>query len=139
MVSVAYARRGNRSTLVVVHDRAEAWALADRVVVLLGGGIAAGGTPTDVLETPTTPALARFVGFAGRLQENGGSRYLRPSDVRLDPDGPVEATARRRIPVEDGTRLELETPAGTVVANAPAPGPRNQRARATHTRRRRAL
>ena len=36
-----------RATLVVVHDRAEAWALADRLVVLIAGAVLADGAPGD--------------------------------------------------------------------------------------------
>ena len=36
-------RSEGRATLVVVHDRAEAWALADRVLILLDGRLAASG------------------------------------------------------------------------------------------------
>ena len=42
-------RDTRRATLVVVHDRAEAWALADRVLVMLDGRVAADGPPVVVL------------------------------------------------------------------------------------------
>jgi ABC-type multidrug transport system ATPase subunit len=116
-------RSSERTTLIVVHDRAEAWALADSVAVLLDGRIAAQGTPAEVFERPPTAAVAEFVGFVGRLTEAGGVRYLRSTDARLDPDGDIEAVVQRRIPVEDGVRLQLGTPAGGLVAIAPAPGP----------------
>src|SRR3954467_14216276 len=51
-------RDGRRATLVVVHARAAAWALAARVVVLLEGAVAADGTPADVFGRPPTPAVA---------------------------------------------------------------------------------
>jgi ABC-type sulfate/molybdate transport systems ATPase subunit len=116
-------RSSERTTLIVVHDRAEAWALAESVAVLLDGRIAAQGTPSEVFERPPTAAVAEFVGFAGRLVEAGGVRYLRSTDVRLDADGDIEAVVQRRIPVEDGVRLQLATPAGGLVAIAPTPGP----------------
>ena len=116
-------RSDDRATLVIVHDRAEAWALADRVAVLLDGKIAAEGTPSEIFERPSSAAVAEFVGFVGRQKVDGGIRYLRPADVLVDPNGPVEGTVRRRIPVEEGVRLELETPSGVVVTVMPAPGP----------------
>ena len=116
-------RDARRATLVVVHDRAEAWALADRVVVLLDGAVAADGPPAAVFGRPPTPAVAAFVGFAGRLEEPGTLRLLRPQDVALDEDGPLRARVTRLVPVEDGVRVELALEHGRLVALAPAPGP----------------
>jgi ABC-type nitrate/sulfonate/bicarbonate transport system ATPase subunit len=116
-------RDARRATLVVVHDRAEAWALADRVVVLLDGAVAADGTPASVFGRPPTAAVAEFVGFAGRLEEPRALRLLRPQDVALDPDGPLRARVTRLVPVEDGVRVELALDHGRLVALAPAPGP----------------
>jgi ABC-type sulfate/molybdate transport systems ATPase subunit len=116
-------RDARRATLVVVHDRAEAWALADRVVVLLDGDVAADGPPAEVFGRPPSPAVAAFVGFSGRLEEPGTLRLLRPQDVALDDDGPLRARVTRLVPVEDGVRVELALDHGRLVALAPAPGP----------------
>jgi ABC-type nitrate/sulfonate/bicarbonate transport system ATPase subunit len=116
-------RDERRATLVVVHDRAEAWALADRVLVMLDGRIAAAGPPADVFGAPPTPEVATFVGFAGRLEEPGALRLLRPQDVALDGDGPLRARVTRLVPVEDGVRVELALDHGRLVATVPAPGP----------------
>ena len=116
-----------RAVAVVLHDRGEAWAVADRVLVLLDGRPAAAGATREVLERPPTPEVAAFLGFSGRVALNGGGvRMLRPSHVALDPAGDVAATVVRRIPVEEGFRLELELPGGRLQApaplDAPAPG-----------------
>jgi ABC-type nitrate/sulfonate/bicarbonate transport system ATPase subunit len=116
-------RDARRATLVVVHDRAEAWALADRVVVMLDGAVAADGPPARVFGAPPTPAVAAFVGFAGRLEEPGALRMVRPQDVALDDAGPLRARVTRLVPVEDGVRVELALEHGRLVALAPAPGP----------------
>jgi len=116
-------RDARRATLVVVHDRAEAWALADRVLVMLDGRVAADGPPAAVFRTPPTPEVAAFVGFAGRLEEPGTVRLLRPQDVALDPDAPLRARVTRLVPVEDGVRVELTLAHGRLVTLAPAPGP----------------
>jgi ABC-type sulfate/molybdate transport systems ATPase subunit len=116
-------RDGRRATLVVVHDRAEAWALADRVVVLLDGEVAADGPPAEVFGRPPTPAVATFVGFAGRLEEPGTLRLLRVQDVAIEDSGPLRARVSRLVPVEDGVRVELVLDHGQLVALAPAPGP----------------
>jgi ABC-type nitrate/sulfonate/bicarbonate transport system ATPase subunit len=116
-------REPRRATCLVVHDRAEAWALADRVVVLLDGQVAASGAPGEVLERPPTPAVARFLGFDGELSDADGLLLLRPGQVALDPAGPLAARVARRVLVEDAVRLELELPGGRLFCHAPLPGP----------------
>lgn len=100
--------------LVVLHDRGEAWALADRLVVLLDGQVAAAGAPRDLLAAPPTAEVARFLGYDGELRDGGRITLTRPPDVRLDPDGDLDATVTRVTPQQDGARLELETPRGTI-------------------------
>ena len=116
-------RASTRATLVVAHDRVEAWALADRVAVMFEGRIAAEGAPEEIFGAPPTPEVAAFVGFAGRLEEPDAVRLLRPQDVALDGDGPLRGRVTRLVPVEDGVRVELALDDGRVVALAPAPGP----------------
>jgi ABC-type sulfate/molybdate transport systems ATPase subunit len=116
-------RDPGRATCLVVHDRAEAWALADRVLVLLDGRVAASGAPEEVLEHPPTAAVARFLGFDGELAYGDGMLLLRPGQVSLDPGGPLAARVARRVLVEDAVRLELELPGGRVFCHAPLPGP----------------
>jgi ABC-type multidrug transport system ATPase subunit len=121
----AAVRASARAALVVVHDRAEAWALADRLLILLNGRIAAEGSPRELLAQPPTPEVARFLGFDGELREPGGGvRLTRPQHVRLDPDGSIEARVTALVPVEDGVRLELAVPDGRVSALADLPSPR---------------
>lgn len=117
-------RSPDRATLLVVHERAEAWALADRIVVLHDGAVAASGPPADVLERPPTAGVAEFLGFTGRLKDgNGTVRCLRPAHVTLDPDGPVTGVVGRRIPEEDTVLLEVAVGDDRVQARAPYPGP----------------
>ncbi|HEX3907455.1 MAG TPA: ABC transporter ATP-binding protein [Mycobacteriales bacterium] len=120
----AVALRGSaRAVVVVVHDRAEAWALADRLVVLLAGRVAATGPPRDVLDRPPTPEVARFLGFTGDLQVGPDRLLTRPVHVQVDPAGELVATVMRLIPVEDGARAELEVEGGRLSALVPLPGP----------------
>ncbi|MGW0545679.1 ABC transporter ATP-binding protein [Streptomyces altiplanensis] len=107
------------TVLAVTHDQGEAFALADRVVVMRDGRIAQAGTPLEVWQRPASEFVARFLGFdnvvaatvggeaadtvwgkipvpAGSAQ--GESRLLvRPAGVRMVPatDGlPCTVTAR---------------------------------------------
>jgi ABC-type sulfate/molybdate transport systems ATPase subunit len=116
-------RSPRRATCIVLHDRAEAWALADRVVVMLDGALAAAGPLAEVMERPPSAAVARFLGFSGELKEPAGVFLVKPRQVWLDPAGPLAARVARRIPIEDGVRLELALETGTLIAHVEAPGP----------------
>jgi ABC-type multidrug transport system ATPase subunit len=116
-------RSPTRATLVVVHDRAEAWALADRLLILIDGRLAASGSPRELLERPPTLEVARFLGFDGRLDDGREVVLTRPAHVVLDPSGPLEGRVTRAIPLEDGVRLELELDHGSLYAIAPLPAP----------------
>ncbi|MFI2779033.1 ABC transporter ATP-binding protein [Streptomyces sp. ALB3] len=51
------------TVLAVTHDQGEAFALADRVVVMRDGRIAQEGTPLEVWRSPASAFVARFLGF----------------------------------------------------------------------------
>jgi ABC-type sulfate/molybdate transport systems ATPase subunit len=116
-------RDPDRATFVVLHDRAEAWALADRLIVLLDGRMAAAGEPRAVLESPPSRAVATFLGFTGAVREDGGVRCVRPAQVALDATGPLAGHVARRIPEEDGVLCEVALDGGAVWLRAPYPGP----------------
>jgi len=106
-----------RTTLVVVHDRADAWALADRILVLIDGRLAAAGAPAGLLAAPPSPVVARFLGYDGFVREGDGETTVltRPAQVLLDPSGSLRATVARVVPLEDGARLELQVDGGGVL------------------------
>jgi ABC-type nitrate/sulfonate/bicarbonate transport system ATPase subunit len=117
-------RDPERATMVIVHDRAEAWALADRLLVLLDGRVAADGPPQRVLEQPPSIEVATFLGFTGRLRDPDGTvRCLRTAQVAIDPRGPLRGTVLRRIPEEDGVLCEVGVTGGQVQVRAAYPGP----------------
>jgi ABC-type sulfate/molybdate transport systems ATPase subunit len=122
--AVSALRSDARATLVVVHDRAEAWALADRLLVMIGGRLVAAGPPRALLETPPTPDVARFLGYDGELHDGGDLLLTRPPHVQLDPQGPLAARVTGAVALEDGFRLELELEHGRLYAIAPLPAPR---------------
>jgi len=89
-------QRLNITTIIVTHDREEAFELADRIAVLVDGQIQQHSTPEEVYEHPENLTVARFMG-ANLLS----ARVLGDGSVELDNGGPA--------------RLELPRPA--------APGP----------------
>ncbi|MET7935746.1 ABC transporter ATP-binding protein [Streptomyces sp. NPDC005322] len=107
------------TVLAVTHDQGEAFALADRVVVMEDGRIAQSGTPLEVWQRPATEFVARFLGFDnvieavvhgqtadtcwGKLPVPPGSRpgpgrlLVRPAGVRLtSPSGGLPCTVAAR-------------------------------------------
>jgi ABC-type sulfate/molybdate transport systems ATPase subunit len=119
--SLVRGRRG--TTLVVAHDRAEAWALGDRIVVLIDGRIAADAPRDALLAAPPTAEVARFLGYDGELLRGGQLLLTRPSHVRVG-EGDDEATIIRIVPTEDGCRVRLQTADGTLHATMPGALPR---------------
>ncbi|WP_329141156.1 ABC transporter ATP-binding protein [Streptomyces sp. NBC_01476] len=77
------------TVLAVTHDQGEAFALADRVVVMRDGHIVRSGTPREVWLRPGSEFVARFLGF-----EN-------ITDATVQ--GTVAVTEWGKLPVPDGT------------------------------------
>lgn len=68
------------TAIYVTHDQTEAFAVADRVMVMNQGRIEQDGTPEEVYYRPATPFVARFLGFTNLL----------PGQVK--PGGQVETS-----------------------------------------------
>ncbi|CAN5654683.1 ABC transporter ATP-binding protein [soil metagenome] len=70
------ARTGAGAALVITHDPADAFALADRVAVLQEGRVVQIGTPDDLVLRPANPFVAAFTGAEliadGRLVRHEG-------------------------------------------------------------------
>jgi ABC-type Fe3+/spermidine/putrescine transport system ATPase subunit len=61
-------RDTNQTTLYVTHDQEEAYALADRIVIMNAGQVIQIGTPQDIYCQPETVFAARFLGFNNLLE-----------------------------------------------------------------------
>ncbi len=116
-------RTTSSAVVVVLHDRTDAWAMADRISVMLDGRIAATGTPTDLLAAPPTAEVARFLGYDGELATPDGVLLTRPAHVRIDPAGDLEGIVERVIPREDGATIVIRTHRGRLRARYDAPIP----------------
>ncbi|MEU3188012.1 ABC transporter ATP-binding protein [Streptomyces sp. NPDC006923] len=99
------------TVLAVTHDQGEAFALADRVVVMRDGRIEQTGTPLEVWQRPASAFVARFLGFDNVLEAT--------------VSGESADTAWGRIPVPRGSaqggRTVLVRPDGVRLAD-PAEG-----------------
>ncbi|MFI9582558.1 ABC transporter ATP-binding protein [Streptomyces sp. NPDC052236] len=96
------------TVLAVTHDQGEAFALADRVVVMREGRIAQVGTPLAVWQRPASEFVARFLGF--------------DNVVAATVSGSAADTPWGKVPVPDGSpqgeRKVLVRPAGVRLADA---------------------
>jgi thiamine transport system ATP-binding protein len=104
------------TAVFVTHDQDEAFAVSDRVAVMIAGRVVQLGTPAEVWRHPASPSIARFLGYttvltgeAARLvaPRSAASVALRAAAVVVDGDGPVEATVLRATPAIDGSRVRL--------------------------------
>lgn len=70
-------RDTGQTAIYVTHDQEEAYALADRVVVMNAGRIAQVGPPQEIYQQPASAFVARFVGlhniFPAQIIEQDGS------------------------------------------------------------------
>ncbi|WP_407561475.1 ABC transporter ATP-binding protein [Streptomyces sp. 184] len=96
------------TVLAVTHDQGEAFALADRVVVMREGRIAQSGTPVEVWERPADEFVARFLGFANVVR---GTVHGAVADTPWGKVGVPAASA-------PGERSLLVRPAGVRVLPA---------------------
>ncbi|MFF9584293.1 ABC transporter ATP-binding protein [Streptomyces achromogenes] len=90
------------TVLAVTHDQGEAFALADRVVVMRDGRIAQSGTPVEVWQRPADAFVARFLGFENVVPATvAGTAADSPWGKLPVPDGSAQ-----------GSRTVLVRPAG---------------------------
>jgi thiamine transport system ATP-binding protein len=100
------------TSLYVTHDHDEAFALADRVVVMHEGRVEQLGTPVDVWKHPATEFVARFLGY-NVTDVLGGRRIgVRPDGVRIALDGPVTGVVTARTFRRDHFLLEVKVADG---------------------------
>lgn len=144
------AKQVGITSLYVTHDQPEAFAVSDRVAVVLGGVIAQIAPPAEIYAAPASLAVAKFVGRLSiltgveRLAEDrarllgvdvattsaeglGDQLVLgvRPEAVRLARTGESGVPGRvlRATFLGERTELEVETKGGVIRADVPAATP----------------
>ncbi|AKK03703.1 ABC transporter ATP-binding protein [Corynebacterium epidermidicanis] len=103
---LSLVRRQGLTAVHVTHDRSEALALADRVVVLADGAIQQIGTSSNILNSPVSAFVAAFMGDATVLPT--GEAVL-PADVVVDEDGTRRGTVRSALFDRTGFSLTIES------------------------------
>lgn len=107
-------RRLHQTALYVTHDQSEAFAIADRVVVMQAGRVEQIGTPREIYLHPKSRFVAEFLGFdnfiAGRIEDNSLHTDFGALDWPEDtPAGSVDVLIRPdAAKLDDGQGLQLE-------------------------------
>ncbi len=96
------ARDGRHATVLATHDRADAFSLADRVIVLRDGRIVQAGCPEDLFENPVDPFIAAVTGAelsfrAAVTSSQDGLLTVRVGDIELTAAGSAGAGDRVRV------------------------------------------
>ena len=115
----AILRRLRQTAIYVTHDQEEAFALADRIIILRAGRVEQTGRPEEVYAAPATRFVAEFLGLknilSGVVRERAGRRVLVTAIGEFPLAGPPAAS--------DGARVEaVLRPDGARVAAAASPG-----------------
>lgn len=142
---VALHARTGKAFVYVTHDQAEAMAMADQVVVMIGGRIAQAGRPRELYERPASREVAAFIGAnavnffeaaghpAGLPGQADGKVVfaLRPEHLVPDADGQMAGALSRVEYLGAETILALRLDNGQEVRAVasgdyaiPAPGTR---------------
>ena len=82
-----------QTAIYVTHDQEEAFALADRVVVMNAGRLEQVGTPQAIYSQPASPFVARFLGMAnlldGTIAVHDGLKVLHTTLGEFKVDSPL--------------------------------------------------
>ena len=99
--------------LYVTHDREEAFAIADRILVMKAGRIEAIGKPEELYRNPPNLFVATFTGEGSTvpmsLFENDDEErtaFIRPEDIRIMD--PTEMESNRGIVLHGAEVLQTE-------------------------------
>jgi ABC-type Fe3+/spermidine/putrescine transport system ATPase subunit len=120
----AILKEMGQTALYVTHDQREAFALAQRVVLLNAGQVEQTGTPLEIYHSPRTPFVARFLGltnlFPARLLQGADQVVVETPlgifPLQTDARGPVTVLLRPdRLQLVEGADSRLT---GTVVSRS---------------------
>ena len=88
-----HLRTFDGTRILVTHDPVDAYALADRVVILEGGRVAQTGTLAEVTARPRSRYIAELVGANLLAGEGDATGITTASGGRIVPGAPIEGPA----------------------------------------------
>jgi sulfate transport system ATP-binding protein len=116
------------TTVLVTHDREDAFEVADRVAVMNAGRLEQVGPPVEVFHEPASAWVMRFLGDVNEFPVEGergpAIGYVRPHEIELSRSDEgsgegamaVAARVRRVQPAGASVRVEFEAGATPLVA-----------------------
>jgi ABC-type Fe3+/spermidine/putrescine transport system ATPase subunit len=109
--------RVGQTAIYVTHDQQEAFALADRIVILNAGQVAQVGTPRQVYRAPASAFVARFLGLTNLVKgwrSGDGSRKIKTTLGTLVVDQDVCSEGKVTVLIRpDAATLDLRGPRPT--------------------------
>ncbi|MFV0493367.1 MAG: ABC transporter ATP-binding protein [Pseudorhodobacter sp.] len=91
------------TTIYVTHDQIEAMTMADKIVLMQGGGIIQAGAPDDLYDRPATRYVAEFIGSPqincqeGKIVAEGGTVTFRNEALSLPLDAAYGKAAGQKV------------------------------------------
>ncbi len=104
------------TSIYVTHDQAEAFAVADRVVIMNAGHIEQGGTPQEVYAAPRTEFVARFLGLTNLIEGVVISRAANIAVVHT-AIGQLHITTDRALQVDQTVTLLIRPDGADIEEN----------------------
>ncbi|MDO4680190.1 MAG: ABC transporter ATP-binding protein [Aerococcus sp.] len=98
------------TTIFVTHNQAEAFEIADQIILMNAGQIVQQGTPKQLYQHPVNDFAREFIGQSSTLEQG----YVRPEDITLG-GGNIPATITRLVFKGTWTEVYLETAAGELM------------------------
>jgi iron(III) transport system ATP-binding protein len=130
------------AAIYVTHDQEEALAISDRICVMNAGRIEQIGTPQEIYADPRTIFVASFVGTMNLLSHDAAPHLgigpgedisqvrhwaIRPEHIHIDTgagDGVrISGTVAKYTYLGREAHVQVETPAGRIVAQIADPSP----------------
>jgi thiamine transport system ATP-binding protein len=102
------------TAVFVTHDQDEAFAVSDRVAVMMDGRLQQTGTPAEVWRHPASTAVARFLGYSTVL-EPGRARRVLPGAA-----GRVALRGTAVVVTDDAGVADGAGVTGTVLSSTPS-------------------
>ncbi|MGA2450291.1 MAG: TOBE-like domain-containing protein [Polyangiaceae bacterium] len=111
------------TTVLVTHDRDDAFELADRVAVMNQGHVEQVGSPCDVFRRPSNPRIMTLLGNVNEvpLERDGAQSigYMRPHEVEVSRAARDAVSLSARVlrvqPAGASVRVELELDSGSML------------------------
>jgi len=100
------------TAVYVTHDQAEAFAIADRVVVMNHGLVEQQGAPTELYRNPQTPYVARFLGMENLIE--GKTVAINPLTVATPIGELIIKDRNSSVSLQDEVTILVRPEAGEI-------------------------